>query len=112
MQYTHKLYSFITYTCIHRPHTHLRMKFNLNCIVHFSLKCIVKLLNSMYKLISIFRTLILFALTFQPVLCGTWILGLFFLITLIDGNSNPELSEALSWIFTIMNSLQVHYLYL
>ena len=71
------------------------------------------LLNDLWTVICkhvlnlIFRTLILIALALQPLLCGTWILGLLFLATLLDSNSNPELSEALSWIFTVVNSLQV-----
>ena len=46
-------------------------------------------------------------LALQPLLCGTWILGLLFLSTLLDDSSDPELTEALSWIFTLVNTLQV-----
>ena len=38
-------------------------------------------------------------LALLPLLCGTWILGLLFLI--------DSESEAIAWIFTIINSLQV-----
>ena len=58
-------------------------------------------------MIIIFRTVIWTTLALQPLLCGTWILGLMFLSTLLDDNSNPELTEALSWIFTLANTLQV-----
>lgn len=54
------------------------------------------------------RTLILTNLILQLLLCGTWIVGLLFLNILIDDSSNPELSEALSWIFAILNTAQVH----
>ena len=38
-------------------------------------------------------------ITLLPLLCGTWILGLLFLV--------DSESEVLAWIFTIINSLQV-----
>ena len=45
------------------------------------------------------RILIVSLLALLPLLCGTWILGLLFLI---DSDSEP-----VAWIFTIINSLQV-----
>ena len=53
----------------------------------------------MYMHISFSRTLIMSLLALLPLLCGTWILGLFFLI--------DSESEIVAWIFTIINSLQV-----
>ena len=47
----------------------------------------------------IFRTLFWSTVALQPLLCGTWILGLLFLI--------ESDSELLAWTFTIVNSLQV-----
>ena len=46
------------------------------------------------------RILLLSVLALLPLLGGTWILGLLFLI---DSDS-----VALAWIFTMVNSLQVH----
>ena len=46
------------------------------------------------------RTLIWSVLALLPLVCGTWILGLLFL-------ADNE-SEILAWIFTVINSLQVH----
>ena len=51
------------------------------------------------KVFFYYRALIWNALALQPLLCGTWILGLLFLL---DSDS-----EALAWIFTLVNSLQV-----
>lgn len=52
-----------------------------------------------YIRMCISRTLIMSLLALLPLLCGTWILGLFFLI--------DSESELVAWIFTIINSLQV-----
>ena len=40
-----------------------------------------------------------------PLLCGTWIIGLF-LLAANEVNANDG-SETLAWVFTIINSLQV-----
>ena len=44
-------------------------------------------------------------LALLPLLCGTWIIGLFILAT--NGLNADNESEVLAWIFTIINSLQV-----
>ena len=71
---------------------------NLYCNDHY--------VHTYYKLVyvrmyvyTLYRILIMSMLALLPLLCGTWILGLLFLI---DGES-----EAIAWIFTIINSLQV-----
>ena len=44
-------------------------------------------------------TILMSILTLVPLMGGTWILGLFFVI--------DSESEALAWIFTLLNTLQV-----
>ena len=75
---------------------------NLYCNDHYVHIISYKLLStynvSMY-VCTLYRVLIVSMLALLPLLCGTWILGLLFLI--------DSESEAITWIFTIINSLQV-----
>ena len=55
------------------------------------------------------RTMIWSILALLPLFCGTWIIGL---LLLAANEVNDEVFKALSWVFTITNSLQVHYLFI